>query len=152
MNRPPCTAASRLRSAGAGAAEPELDHPASTFVIEMNNRRVVLTVPSDIVRQSHRRGPLAWPSGPRSRCAGQGCTTWTAATRGQRRRPGVIAAPMQALVTRINVSEGQQVAKGDLLVVLESMKMENYVYAPVERNGEGDLRRPPPAWRPAKRC
>ncbi len=37
---------------------------------------------------------------------------------------------MQALVTRINVSEGQQVAKGDLLVVLESMKMENYVYSP----------------------
>ena len=37
---------------------------------------------------------------------------------------------MQAVVTRINVSEGQQVAKGDLLVVLESMKMENYVYAP----------------------
>ena len=29
-------------------------------------------------------------------------------------------------------SVGQQVAKGDLLVVLESMKMENYVYAPVK--------------------
>ena len=43
---------------------------------------------------------------------------------------GVIASPMQAVVTRINVAEGQQVAKGDLLVVLESMKMENYVYAP----------------------
>ena len=45
---------------------------------------------------------------------------------------GVIASPMQAVVTRINVAEGQQVAKGDLLVVLESMKMENYVYAPVK--------------------
>ena len=30
------------------------------------------------------------------------------------------------------MAEGQQVAKGDLLVVLESMKMENYVYAPVK--------------------
>ena len=38
---------------------------------------------------------------------------------------------MQAVVTRINVAEGQQVSKGDLLVVLESMKMENYVYSPV---------------------
>ena len=46
------------------------------------------------------------------------------------RIPGVIAAPMQAVITRVNVAEGQQVAKGDLLVVLESMKMENYVYAP----------------------
>ena len=45
---------------------------------------------------------------------------------------GVIASPMQAVVTRINVAEGQDVAKGDLLVVLESMKMENYVYAPVK--------------------
>ncbi|KFI72020.1 biotin/lipoyl-containing protein, partial [Bifidobacterium mongoliense] len=45
--------------------------------------------------------------------------------------PGVIAAAMQAAVTRVNVAEGQSVAKGDLLVVLESMKMENYVYAPV---------------------
>ena len=30
------------------------------------------------------------------------------------------------------MAEGQEVAKGDLLVVLESMKMENYVYAPVK--------------------
>ena len=28
------------------------------------------------------------------------------------------------------MAEGQEVAKGDLIVVLESMKMENYVYAP----------------------
>ena len=38
---------------------------------------------------------------------------------------------MQAIVTRVNVAEGQSVSKGDLLVVLESMKMENYVYAPI---------------------
>ena len=37
---------------------------------------------------------------------------------------------MQAVITRVNVAEGQKVAKGDLLAVLESMKMENYVYAP----------------------
>ncbi|MDN6459627.1 MAG: acetyl-CoA carboxylase biotin carboxyl carrier protein subunit, partial [Bifidobacterium crudilactis] len=45
-------------------------------------------------------------------------------------RSGVIVATMQAVVTRINVAQGQKVDKGDLLVVLESMKMENYVYAP----------------------
>ena len=42
----------------------------------------------------------------------------------------VVTPVMLAVVTRINVAEGQEVAKGDLLVVLESMKMENYVYAP----------------------
>ena len=36
---------------------------------------------------------------------------------------------MQAIVTRICVEPGQQVFQGDLLVVLESMKMENYVHA-----------------------
>ena len=39
---------------------------------------------------------------------------------------------MQAVVTRINVAPDQEVDKGDLLVVLESMKMENYVYAPAK--------------------
>ena len=37
---------------------------------------------------------------------------------------------MQAIVTRICVEPGQTVSEGDLLVVLESMKMENYVHAP----------------------
>ena len=37
---------------------------------------------------------------------------------------------MQAIVTRIGVEPGQQVHAGELLVVLESMKMENYVHAP----------------------
>ena len=46
--------------------------------------------------------------------------------------PHVIAAPMQAIVTRICVEPGQRVHEGDLLVVLESMKMENYVHAPAE--------------------
>ena len=37
---------------------------------------------------------------------------------------------MQAIVTRICVEPGQPVCQGDLLVVLESMKMENYIHAP----------------------
>lgn len=37
---------------------------------------------------------------------------------------------MQAIVVRVLVEEGAEVAEGDLLVVLESMKMESYVRAP----------------------
>ena len=37
---------------------------------------------------------------------------------------------MQAFVPRIGGAPGQPVCQGDLLVVLESMKMENYVHAP----------------------
>jgi acetyl-CoA/propionyl-CoA carboxylase biotin carboxyl carrier protein len=39
---------------------------------------------------------------------------------------------MQAVVTRVCVASGQEVHKGDLLIVLESMKMENYVYSPLD--------------------
>ena len=107
LNRTPASASSGQPASLAGAAAPATPDKSTseTFVIEMNNRRVKLTVPLDIVASG-------------------------AATANDGAKSGVIASPMQAVVTRINVSEGQQVAKGDLLVVLESMKMENYVYAP----------------------
>lgn len=37
----------------------------------------------------------------------------------------VLRAPMPGKIVRVNVSEGDNVSKGDPLVVLESMKMEN---------------------------
>ena len=39
---------------------------------------------------------------------------------------------MQAIITRICVEPGARVTEGDLLIVLESMKMENYVHAPYD--------------------
>lgn len=41
-----------------------------------------------------------------------------------------IKAPMPGLVLRIMVSEGQKVQKGDALLVLEAMKMENVIKSP----------------------
>ncbi|MCB5170189.1 biotin/lipoyl-binding protein, partial [Streptomyces bambusae] len=35
-----------------------------------------------------------------------------------------LASPMQGTIVRLAVEEGQQVAEGDLVVVLEAMKME----------------------------
>ena len=43
---------------------------------------------------------------------------------------GEIHAPMPGLVLEINVSEGQEVEKGDPLLILEAMKMENVIKAP----------------------
>ena len=37
----------------------------------------------------------------------------------------VLRAPMPGRIVRVNVSEGDTVSRGDALVVLESMKMEN---------------------------
>ncbi|PRC51890.1 acetyl-/propionyl-CoA carboxylase subunit alpha, partial [Mycobacterium sp. ITM-2017-0098] len=40
-----------------------------------------------------------------------------------------VTAPMQGTVVKVAVEEGQAVAAGDLVVVLEAMKMENPVTA-----------------------
>jgi acetyl-CoA/propionyl-CoA carboxylase biotin carboxyl carrier protein len=40
-----------------------------------------------------------------------------------------LAAPMQGTVIKVAVTEGQQVSAGDLVLVLEAMKMEQPVNA-----------------------
>jgi acetyl-CoA/propionyl-CoA carboxylase, biotin carboxylase, biotin carboxyl carrier protein len=40
-----------------------------------------------------------------------------------------VVAPMQGNVIKVAVEDGQQVAKGDLVIVLEAMKMENPITA-----------------------
>ena len=134
--------------AGAGALSDSDDSPAvsetvanprtrSSYIIELNGRRMQLTLPDGILApsnpargfspRSNRAQPPRGRSGGAARSARAGTPGEAEATSSE---PGVIAAPMQAIVTRICVEPGQQVCQGDLLVVLESMKMENYVHAP----------------------
>ena len=42
----------------------------------------------------------------------------------------VLRAPMPGLVIDIPIAEGDQISKGDVLVILESMKMQNELTAP----------------------
>jgi acetyl/propionyl-CoA carboxylase alpha subunit len=46
--------------------------------------------------------------------------------------PGSLKAPMPGMVSRVDVAIGDVVAAGDLLLVLEAMKMEHNVVAPVD--------------------
>jgi len=62
--------------------------------------------------------------GQRSRPAG--------ARRGAKKASdGTVKAPMQGTIVKINAVEGQQVEAGEVLFVLEAMKMENPIAAPV---------------------
>ena len=140
LNREPDAAAAGQPASLSGgapgqfAAQPERPQTES-FVIEMNDRRVKLTVPLDIVENitgSARARSVRRPTQPLRGAGHAGAAAGITPKTADGAKSGIIASPMQAVVTRINVSEGQHVAKGDLLVVLESMKMENYVYAPAE--------------------
>ncbi len=41
----------------------------------------------------------------------------------------VVKSPMPGNILKINVSQGQQVNEGDVLIILEAMKMENEIVA-----------------------
>ena len=41
-----------------------------------------------------------------------------------------VKAPMPGTIVKVNVSAGQAVKKGEILIVLEAMKMENEIVAP----------------------
>ena len=42
----------------------------------------------------------------------------------------VVSAPMPGTILKVNVTQGQAVKEGDVLCVLEAMKMENEIMAP----------------------
>jgi pyruvate carboxylase len=46
-------------------------------------------------------------------------------------QPGHVGAPIPGAISSVAVEQGQTVAKGDRLLVLEAMKMQSTVYAPI---------------------
>ncbi|WIB59120.1 biotin carboxylase N-terminal domain-containing protein [Curtobacterium sp. MCLR17_007] len=104
----------------------ELPVPASrdTVVVEVQGKRIEVTMPSIVgggAGAAAGRRP-AGPSAPpkrRSSAVRGGLTSSGAA----------VTSPMQATVVKLAVAEGDTVVKGDLLVVLEAMKMEQPVQA-----------------------
>jgi biotin carboxyl carrier protein len=43
-----------------------------------------------------------------------------------------IKAPMPGAVVKINCRQGEMVRKGDVLIILEAMKMENEIHSPID--------------------
>ncbi|MEV4319330.1 acetyl/propionyl/methylcrotonyl-CoA carboxylase subunit alpha [Actinocrispum sp. NPDC049592] len=102
---------------GAEAAdEPE---PRQTVVVEVGGRRLEVSLPGDLAI-SAGGGAAKSAAKPRKRGGGKSA----AAVSGD-----AVTAPMQGTIVKIAVEDGQQVEAGELLVVLEAMKMENPVTA-----------------------
>jgi acetyl-CoA/propionyl-CoA carboxylase, biotin carboxylase, biotin carboxyl carrier protein len=95
--------------AGDGMHEPE---ERQTVVVEVGGKRVEVTLPAGLGAV----GPAAGAAGPKKRSAGK--------KSGSGATGDSLVAPMQGTIVKVEVEEGQQVAEGDLIVVLEAMKME----------------------------
>ncbi|GAA0503333.1 acetyl-/propionyl-CoA carboxylase subunit alpha [Saccharopolyspora subtropica] len=100
-----------------GGAEAEEPEPRQTITVEVGGRRLEVTLPAEFA------APSAAPAARakrRRRTAGK----TAAAVSGD-----AVTAPMQGTIVKIAVTDGQEVAAGDLIAVLEAMKMENPVTA-----------------------
>ena len=98
-----------------GVAEdlPESE-PQSEVVVEVDGKRLTVSVPNRLLTGDFGTSARHAPKRSKSNHA----SSHTGA------KGNSLAAPMQATVVKIAVEEGAQVAEGDLLVVLEAMKME----------------------------
>ncbi len=73
--------------------------------------------------------PAAAPAAPKAAPAPKEAPAPKAAPAGAQGSV-VIKAPMQGSIIKVNVSAGQSVKKGDVICILEAMKMENEIFAP----------------------
>jgi len=92
-------------------------------------REVELEIDGVVRRHSvHLHGPHAWVDGPAG--ASELVEIDRFPSHAQAVAAGSLLAPMPGKIVRVNVREGDVVADGDELVVLEAMKMEHRVLAP----------------------
>jgi acetyl-CoA/propionyl-CoA carboxylase, biotin carboxylase, biotin carboxyl carrier protein len=90
--------------------------PKQKFVVEVAGRRIEVALPSNL--------PFGGLS-PKKK----GKKRRTKSGAGAGVSGDAVAAPMQGTVIKVSVEEGQEIAEGDVVVILEAMKMENPVKA-----------------------
>ncbi|MFD5104425.1 biotin carboxylase N-terminal domain-containing protein [Streptomyces cinereoruber] len=98
-------------------AGPDADEDESgreTIVVEVGGKRLEVSLPSSLGMSLARTG-LAAGAKPKRRAAKKS---------GPAASGDTLASPMQGTIVKIAVEEGQEVEEGDLIVVLEAMKME----------------------------
>jgi acetyl-CoA/propionyl-CoA carboxylase biotin carboxyl carrier protein len=92
----------------------EETEPPQTVVVEVNNKRVEVRLPASLQASHPVQGTR--PKRPTKRSRG--------GHRPAQPTGNALASPMQGTIVKVEVVEGEQVNEGDLVVVLEAMKME----------------------------
>ena len=99
------------------APEPSEEEPErQSIVVEVGGKRLEVTVPQQLA------GPRSAAPTAQSKQRKQRATRGSAAARGA--SGDSLTSPMQGTIVKIAVSNGDEVSEGDLIVVLEAMKME----------------------------
>jgi acetyl-CoA/propionyl-CoA carboxylase biotin carboxyl carrier protein len=106
---------------GSDAPDDSADSARQTVVVEVDGKRLEVTLPASFAPVAG--GPVPAAAGPQPRR--QRKSSGPAATASG----NTLTAPMQGTVIKVAVTEGQQVSAGDLILVLEAMKMEQPVNA-----------------------
>ncbi len=105
----------------AAAATPGEAGERQTVVAEVNGRRVSVTLPAEFAAPARSAGPAA----PAKRASKRGGPGHHAPEGGG----DAVVAPMQGTVVKVAVAVGDTVAPGDVIAVVEAMKMENPIPA-----------------------
>jgi acetyl-CoA/propionyl-CoA carboxylase biotin carboxyl carrier protein len=100
-------------------AEPEEAEPRQTVVVEVGGRRLEVSLPAGLATGGGA-SPATGGTKPRKRSGGHG---------GSAASGDSLTAPMQGTIVKVAVEDGATVAAGDLVVVLEAMKMEQPITA-----------------------
>jgi acetyl-CoA/propionyl-CoA carboxylase biotin carboxyl carrier protein len=105
-----------------GAADTEPSQARQTVVVEVGGRRLAVSLPADLLNGGGAAGGASAGVKAKSRKRSGGKSAATVSG-------DAVTAPMQGTIVKVAVADGQQVAAGELVVVLEAMKMENPVTA-----------------------
>ncbi|MDG4767872.1 biotin carboxylase N-terminal domain-containing protein [Solwaraspora sp. WMMD406] len=103
----------------APAAAPDAPEDRETIVVEVGGKRVEVSLPAGVGGGTAAASPAARKPARRRSAA-----TPAAAVGGD-----TLTSPMQGTIVKIAAADGDQVAEGDPIVVLEAMKMEQPINA-----------------------
>jgi acetyl-CoA/propionyl-CoA carboxylase biotin carboxyl carrier protein len=105
-----------------GGVDPESSGEATSVTVQVNGKRVEIVLPAGLSAAA-----AAAPAAPSSRSGRKGASRRAGATAGA--SGDDLTAPMQGTIIKVLAENGAKVSKGDLVVVLEAMKMEQPITA-----------------------